>query len=89
MHSFHEMPWAMIRVSMRNVLIWLHDKILGATDYGIAHFTNALKFKIPHGAQDADHILHLLDNYLTPMDYVVELLCIKLHMREIRLLFLW
>lgn len=67
---------------MRNVLIWLHDKFLGATDYGIARFPSALEFKIQNGAQDADHILHLLDNDLTPMDYVVELLCIKFHMRR-------
>ena len=67
---------------MRNVLIWFHDKFLSATDYGITRFPSALEFKIQNGAQDADHVLYLLDNDLTPMDYVVELLCIKFHMRR-------
>lgn len=67
---------------MRNVLIWLHDKFLGATDYGIARFPGMLEFKIQKGAHSADHALYLLDNDLTPMDYVVELLCIKFHMKR-------
>lgn len=67
---------------MKKILTWLHDKFLSATDYGIARFPSALEFKIQNGAQDADHALHLLDNDLTPMNYVVELLCIKFHMKR-------
>ncbi len=67
---------------MKRMLTWLHDTFLSATDYGIARFPIALEFKIQNGAQDADHVLHLLDNDLTPMDYVVELLCIKFHMKR-------
>ncbi|WP_039914884.1 ATP-dependent Clp protease adaptor ClpS [Cellvibrio mixtus] len=67
---------------MKNISTWLHDKFLSATDYGIARFPTALEFKIQHGAQEAEYALYFLDNDLTPMHYVVELLCIKFHMRR-------
>lgn len=67
---------------MKRMLTWLHDKLLSATDYGITRFPSALEFKIQNGAQEADYVLHFLDNDLTPMNYVVELLCIKFHMRR-------
>lgn len=67
---------------MKSILAWCQGKILEATDYGITCFPSALEFKIQRYYLQADHALHLLNNDITPMDYVVELLRIKFHFEK-------
>ncbi len=69
-------------IAMNKILNWLHDKFLGATDYGIVRFSGIMEFKIQEGMQGADHALFFLNNDLTPMDYVVELLRVKFQMKR-------
>lgn len=67
---------------MNKILNWLHDKFLGATDYGIVRFSGIMEFRIQEGMQGADYALFFLNNDLTPMDYVVELLRVKFQMKR-------
>ena len=66
-------------ISINNFYAWLQNKILGASAFGIKPFSSELEFKLQESALTPNYSLYILNNDLTPMDYVVSVLNIKFH----------